>query len=308
MFSLSPVASGIAAGLFAALVWSTFMLFAKAGTTGGLLPQDFILLRFGTAALIMLPWLLRHDPLCLGGIGWGRAGVLTLLAGPSFILLGTGGYLYAPLTHGAVIQPSTIALASMLAGAVLLRERITGARLVGIALIIGGLALIAGHADAMGGGMVWIGDLLFIAAGLCWTGFTILIKRWELDPLAVTAAVSVLSALVVVPTMLVAGDLHRLAALTPGMLAAQVIVQGVASGVIAVIAFGIAVRRLGAARAGLFPAIVPALTLLLGSLWSGTLPQVFEIAGAALASIGLLVAVGLHRPAAPSPAAGGTAQ
>ena len=120
-----------------------------------------------------------------------------------------------------------------------------------------------------------------------------------------TAAVAVLSALVVVPAMLVAGDFHRLAALTPDALAEQVIVQGAAAGVIALIAFGIAVRRLGAGRAGLFPAIVPALTLVLGSAWSGTLPQVFEIAGAALASIGLLVAVGLHRPAGPSPAAQG---
>lgn len=305
LFAISPATGGIVAGLFAALVWSTFMLFAKAGTADGLLPQDFILLRFATAALIMLPWMLRHSPLGLAGIGWGRAGLLTLLAGPSFILLGTGGYLYAPLAHGAVIQPSTIALASMLFAALLLKERVTRARIGGIALIVAGLALIASHADAMGGGMVWIGDLMFIAAGLSWTGFTILIKRWELDPLAVTAAVSVLSALVVVPAMLVAGDLDRLAALAPGMLAAQVIVQGVAAGVVAVIAFGIAVRRLGAGRAGLFPATVPAMTLVLGAVWSGTPPQVFEIAGAALASLGLLLAVGLHRPAASSRTAEG---
>jgi drug/metabolite transporter (DMT)-like permease len=253
----------------------------------------------------MLPWLLRHDPLRLAGIGWGRATVLTLLAGPLFILLGTGGYAYAPLAHGAVIQPSTIALASMLVAAVLLGERITRARLVGIALIVTGLALIASHAGAMGGGMVWIGDLMFAAAGLCWTGFTILIKRWELEPLAVTAVVSVLSALLVVPMMLVAGDTGRLAALPTGALLAQLTVQGLASGVVAVIAFGIAVRRLGAGRAGLFPAIVPAMTLGLASLWSSTLPQPSEIAGAALASLGLLVAVGLHRPAALSTAAKG---
>lgn len=307
-FAISPAAGGIAAGLFAALVWSTFMLFAKSGATLGLLPQDFAALRFGTAELVMLPWLLRHDPLRLAGIGWRRAGVLTLLAGPLFILLATGGYAHAPLAHGAVIQPSTIALASMAAAMVLLRERPGPAKLAGTGLIVTGLVVIASHADAMGGGMVWIGDLMFVAAGLGWTGFTILIKRWELDPLAVTAAVSTLSALLVVPAMLIAGDFGRIAALAPATLLAQVTVQGLAAGVIAVIAFGIAVRRLGAGRAGLFPAIVPALTLVLGSAWSGTLPQIFEIAGAALASLGLLVAVGLHRPAPASSAAEGTAQ
>lgn len=303
-----PAAIGIAAGIAAALIWSTFMLFAKSGTTGGLLPQDFAALRFGTAALVMLPWLLRHDPLHLAGIGWRRALLLTLLAGPLFILLATGGYVHAPLAHGAVIQPSTIALASMVVAPVLLQERITRARLAGIALILAGLGLIASHAGAMGGAMVWIGDLMFIAAGLGWTGFTILIKRWELDPLAVTAAVSILSASLVLPAMLVTGDFGRITALPPATLLAQVIVQGLAAGVIAVIAYGRAVRVLGATRAGLFPAIVPALTLLLGALWSGTPPQFFEIAGAMLATLGLVVAVGLHRPAPFPPAAGGAQQ
>jgi drug/metabolite transporter (DMT)-like permease len=295
----------MAAGLAAALIWATYMLSAKSGTTAGLLPQDFVLLRFGTAAAIMLPWLLRNDPRGLAGVGWRRGLVLTLLAGPLFILLGTGGYLFAPLSHGAVIQPSTIALGSMLAAALLLGERPTLAKLAGTGLIVAGLAVIASHAGAMGGGMVWIGDLLFVAAGLSWTGFTILIKRWELGALAVTAAVSTISALAIVPIMLIAGDLSRIAALPPATLAAQFAVQGLLSGVVAVIAFGVAVRHLGAANAGLFPAIVPAATLLLGGLSSGTFPAFFEIAGAALASLGLVTAVGLTRPASPSPSSQG---
>jgi drug/metabolite transporter (DMT)-like permease len=298
----------MAAGLAAALIWSTFMLFAKSGTTGGLLPQDFAALRFGPAALVMLPWLLRHDPLRLAGIGWRRAVVLTLLAGPLFILLATGGYAHAPLAHGAVIQPSTIALASMAAATILLGERFSRARLAGTGLILAGLAVVASHAEAMGGGMVWIGDLMFVAAGLGWTGFTILIRRWDLNPVAVTAAVSALSALAILPLMLVAGDFGRIAGLPPATLLVQLAVQGLAAGVLAVIAYGVAVQRLGAARAALFPAIVPALTLALGSLSSGTPPQLFEIAGALLATLGLVVAVALNRAAPVSSAAGGTAQ
>lgn len=302
----SPTTVGMAAGLAAALIWATYMLSAKSGTTAGLLPQDFVLLRFGTAAAIMLPWLLRNDPRGLAGVGWRRGLVLTLLAGPPFILLGTGGYLFAPLSHGAVIQPSTIALGSMFAATLLLGERPTIAKLAGTGLIVAGLVVIASHAGAMGGGMVWIGDLLFVAAGLSWTGFTILIKRWELGAMAVTAAVSTISALAIVPVMLIAGDLSRIVALPAPGLVAQVIVQGMLSGVVAVIAYGIAVRHLGAAKAGLFPAIVPAATLLLGGLSSGTLPAFFEIAGAALATLGLITAVVLHQPAAaPSPAAKG---
>ncbi len=296
LFAPSPAATGIAAGIAAAAIWATYLVFAKSGTAGGLMPQDFVLLRFGTAALIMLPWLLRHDPLTLAGIGWRRAIVLTLLAGPPFILLGTAGYAFAPLAHGAVIQPSTITLASMFAAAFLLKERLTRDKLIGVGLIIAGLAVIASHASAMGGGPVWIGDLLFVAAGLSWTGFTILIKRWELGAFAVTAAISTVSAIVVVPAMLIFGDTGRITALPLETLAAQLIVQGAFSGVVAVIAFGVAVRQLGAAKAGLFPAIVPAATLIVGTVLTGVMPTMFEWTGAALATLGLMTAIGLLRP------------
>ena len=295
LLSLSPTTTGILGGTFAALIWATYLVFTKAGTGSGLMPQDFVLLRFGTAAAIMLPWLIRHDPRTLAGIGWRRATVLTMLAGPPFILLSTGGYLFAPLAHGAVIQPSTITLGSMIAAALLLDERLTRGKLIGVALIVAGLAVIASHARTMGGGQAWLGDLLFVGAGLSWAGFTILIKRWALGAVAVTAAVSTVSALVVVPAMLLWGGLGRIAALPVGTLIAQLIVQGLLSGVLAVIAFGAAVRHLGAAKAGLFPAIVPAATLIVGAVVSGVVPTRFEAIGAALATLGLLTAIGLIR-------------
>lgn len=278
------------------MIWATYLVFAKSGTGDGLLPQDFVLLRYGTAAAIMLPWLLRNNPRTLAGIGWKRAVILTLLAGPPFVLLSTGGYVFAPLAHGAVIQPSTITLASMFAAALLLKERLIRDKLIGVALIVAGLAVIASHASAMGGGHVWIGDLLFIAAGLNWTGFTILIKRLELGAFAVTAVVSIVSAIVVVPVTLIWGDVSRIAALPTDTLIAQLIVQGALSGVLAVIAFGVAVRHLGAAKAGLFPAIVPAATLFVGTVLTGAMPTVFEWIGAALATFGLVTTIGLIRP------------
>lgn len=294
-FVPSRMVIGLAAGIFAALVWATYLIAAKTGTAQGLMPQDIVLLRFTTAALVMLPWLLRHDPARLAGIGWRRAAILATLAGPPFIALSTGAYLFAPLAHGAVIQPSTVTLASMAAAAVLLKERLTRDKLVGVALIVAGLAVIASHAQVMGNPRVWIGDLLFVAAGLSWAAFTVLLKRWSLDALAVTAAVSVVSALVVVPVFVLRGDFSRIAALPMGALVAQIVVQGVLSGVLAFVAFGVAVRHLGAAKAGLFPAIVPVATLLLGIPVTGNIPVGFEMIGAALATFGLVTAIGLVR-------------
>lgn len=294
-FDRSPAFTGVMAGFAAAFMWATYMVFADTGTASGLAPPDFVLLRFATAAAIMLPWLMRNRPRTLAGVGWRRAIMLTLLAGPPFILLTTAGYGLAPLAHGAVIQPSTITLGSLLAAALLLKERLTRDKLAGVGLIVAGLVVIASHACGDGSDHVWIGDLLFVAAGLCWTAFTILIRRWRLGALEVTAAVSVVSAIVIVPAMLIWGDLGRIAALPIGSLIAQIVVQGALSGVLAVIAFGIAVRHLGAAKAGLFPAIVPAATLMLGVAVTGAMPSAAEWIGAGLATLGLVTAIGLVR-------------
>jgi drug/metabolite transporter (DMT)-like permease len=291
--NLSPALKGGLAGLAAVAMWAGYIAFARAGVKAGLTPQDFVFLRYATAGVIMLPWLLRNKPKALAGVGWGRGAILALLAGPIFIFLGVGGYVFAPLSHGAVIQPSTITLGSMFAAALLLGERLTKSKLIGVGVIVAGIVAIASAKGGAVGPQTWIGDLLFIGAGLLWVAFTLLLKRWSLSGLQATAAVSILSAFVVIPAFAGFASFERILALSPTMLVTQIIVQGVLSGVLAVVAFGISVQNLGASKAALFPALVPAAALLIGIPTTGEVPSLLEIAGAGLASIGLMIAMGI---------------
>lgn len=292
---LSPLAKGTLAGLAAVAMWALYLAFARAGVNAGLKPEDFVFLRYATAGAIMLPWVLRHDAAHLAGVGWGRGAVLALLAGPVFIFLGVGGYVFAPLTHGAVIQPSTITLGGMLAASVVLRERLTPHKLFGAAVIIAGLAAIASAEGGVAGPTAWVGDILFIGAGLLWVGFTLLLKHWKITGLQATAAVSILSAALVIPGYALLAGFERILALDPATLIVQIIVQGVFSGVLAVIAYGISVQTLGAARASLFPALVPAAALIVGVPVTGEMPVAVEWIGGAVASVGLMVAMGAIR-------------
>ncbi len=110
------------------------------------------------------------------------------------------------------------------------------------------------------------------------------------------AAVSTVSAIIALPATLLVGDLSRIAALPFSSLVAQIIVQGILSGVLAVIAFAVAIHHLGAAKAGLFPAIVPAATPVMGVILTGAMPSAAEWIGAGLATLGLVTAIGLIRP------------
>ena len=70
--SARPAASarrGLLLGLGAALIWGAYVALARAGVADGLRPEDFVVLRFGIAGLIMLPWMLRKGIGTLAGVG-----------------------------------------------------------------------------------------------------------------------------------------------------------------------------------------------------------------------------------------------
>jgi drug/metabolite transporter (DMT)-like permease len=292
---LSPSRKGALFGLGAVAIWGGYLALARLGVSTGLTAADFSLLRYGVAGLVLLPWVLRHAPATLGGIGWGRAVILSLLAGPPFILFGVGGYAFAPLAHGAVFQPATVVIVTTVLAALVLKDRPTRERLAGIAVMIAGLALIAGPSILSGSALTPVGDAMFAAAGALWAGFTILARRWGLKALPATAAVATVSMLAVVPWHLATQDLSRIAALAPAALLTQVLVQGVLSGIVAVVFFTRAAELLGPAPAAIFPALVPAAAILLGIPVTGEWPTAWQTAGLVVVSLGLLVTIGAWR-------------
>lgn len=290
---IPPAVQGAVFGVASVIVWGAYLALARKGVAAGLRPQDFVLLRYGTAGLIMLPWLVRHGLRDLAGIGWARGVALTLGAGPLFFALGVGGYVFAPLAHGAVIQPSTATVCTMFAAWALFSERPPVSRFIGVAVIVTGLVLIATGKSGTPMPGAWRGDLMFMAAGLCWMGYTLLLRHWRIDGLRATAAVSVIAALVVIPGFVLFDSFGRLAEVPLPTLLLQILVQGVLAGVLAMIAYGKTVQYLGAAKAALFPAIVPAAALIIGLGVTGEVPSLAEWIGAALATAGLTVAMGV---------------
>ncbi len=212
------------------------------------------------------------------------------------MLAGVGGYAFAPLAHGALIQPAAVTVGSIALAAWVLRDRPTRERLAGVAVILGGLAVVAGPGLFAGGAMTPVGDAMFLAAGLMWAGFSVLAKRWGAGPLEATVLVCVLSGVVLVPVVAVTSGFGRILALPAPELAAQLVVQGVLSGVVAVLAFTAAVKWLGASRAAAFPAMVPVTATLIGIPVAGEWPTALQLGGLAIVVAGLALAVGLVGP------------
>jgi drug/metabolite transporter (DMT)-like permease len=287
---------GFLCGSIMALGASLSFASARAGILGGLGAVDMIFARYIVAGAIMLPLLVRYGVRDFAGIGFRRSLILTLLGGAPFALLQTGGYGFAPLAHGAVIAPATVTIVSTIGAAVFLRERLSRNHLVGVAVVLTGILLIGWDGLLQPAGeRAWLGDLLFFASSVLWAGFTLLLRHWRLPALQATAVVVVLSCVMTTPIYLATMGIAHLQALPLGMLAVQGLVQGGLQGAITMVAYSQAVIFLGVSRAVLFPALVPALSVLVGIPIVGEIPSSLQIGGLCLVTLGLLTTVGLFR-------------
>ena len=111
------------------------------------------------------------------------------------------GFFFAPASHASVLLPGSLPLWTTLLAALVLRDRITPLRALGLALIVAGDLLVGGRSllHAFEGGEVWKGDLLFMGAAFCWACYSIVVRRHGLDAVRTTIAITVFALLSYVP-------------------------------------------------------------------------------------------------------------
>src|SRR5258708_40277127 len=141
-----PGLLGVACGIGAALFWALGFVATRHGLKAGFTPADLLMHRFLWSGLAFLPVVFRAGLGNLCGIGWGRGLVLMVLGGPVMSIISYSGFLFVPLGHGSVIQPSSATLGGLLLAAVFLRERVPPSRVLGAVAIGGGLVVIGAEA------------------------------------------------------------------------------------------------------------------------------------------------------------------
>ncbi len=209
--------------------------------------------------------------------------MLTLFGGLPLALWSYFGYVYVPLAHGSIIQPSCAALGGLLLARIVLHEPLPSRRIVGALIIVLGLVIIGAEALETMGRQGLFGDLLFVAAGSSFAMTGLLLRRWRLAPMRAAAVTSVLS-LVGFPLLFFAYDNLLAAGWIENLL--QAVVQGVFAGPGAIYLFARAVVLLGAGRAALYPSLVPPFTLLIGYFALGEVPSLWQFVGLGIVVIG----------------------
>src|SRR3954467_2193028 len=132
----APALVGVLCGLAAAVFWALGFAATRHGLKLGFTPVDLLVHRYVWSGIAFLPLVLRAGLGDLCGIGWGRGMVLMVLGGPVMSLISYAGFLFVPLGHGSVIQPSCATLGGLLLATFWLKERISLVRVIGALVIV----------------------------------------------------------------------------------------------------------------------------------------------------------------------------
>jgi drug/metabolite transporter (DMT)-like permease len=289
---------GIAAALSTVLITIGWTLATRSGVTTTLSPPDLAVLRYGVPALVLAPVWLRHGIVPPPGQRWLTA-VMVLGGGLPFALIAMAGAQFAPVAHMGALLQGTMPLMCAVLAAVLLKEGLGAARLVGFSLVIIGDAVIAAPALAGAHAGAWRGHALFLAAGLLWALYTVAFRKSGQTALTMAAVIAAWSSILAVPLWWFVGSSSLLSA-SLAELAVQILWQGVMAGVIAVAAYGVAIRRLGASNAALAGALMPAGTAIGGLLVLGETFDAATMVGIALTTIGVSLAAYVSQAARPT--------
>jgi drug/metabolite transporter (DMT)-like permease len=280
-----PVITGIGFGLAAVLAWAVYNIGVAEGRKAGFSVADLTFLRYFGATLALAPVaVLRLHR----GAAWPRPGhilALACLAGPHFGVLYTLGMPLTRLSHAVIISPGLSMISALALTAASLGKLPSAAKLIGFAVLLCALLMIALDRDTgLGPSSTWRGDLIFVVTGTLYGSFSFLLGRWRCDAVSVTFCISALSLAIVGPWYVGFAEPTQHAAADWVL---QFVLQGVLGGGWAIVLYALSIRHLGADRAGIFPALVPVFAAVLNIPITGTAPSVLEGLGCLLAALGM---------------------
>lgn len=287
---LSVAQQGVLLGLLASLVWSGHSSVSTLGLQVGLQPLDFAALRVVGAGVLLLPYLWRRRSI-VQRLGWWRCGLLILCAGVPYSLFLTEALKYAPVSHNGVICMGLVPLFAILIKWALFSEKPASRAVQGMIILLFGLALFALGIFDGAPADVWKGDLLFLLCGCLWASFGILTARWQVPALTATAICAVGSLPYLLPYLLWWLAPARLEAVPVTQWLLQLLYQGPIVAGVAIYAYSRCAASLGAEKAALFSAMVPAGTAVVGWLVVAQPVGVLQWSGILLLTLGILRAL-----------------
>ena len=313
---LSASQKGALAAALTITVWTSFILISRASAAHTLQPFDLALLRSLGAGVILLPWgawLVARQRQQTGNsssfagfspLPWGLSLKLGISGGVLFGLFSYSAFFMAPAGHASVFLTGSLPLWSTLVAWIWLHEQIGPRRALALLLILVGDAVVGWNSlrQAFDGSGVWRGDLCFMATAFTWSCYSVMIKRYQVDPVRATIATTVVAFFILVPAYGLAWSMGWITSALPQASWAEIGFQAFFQGGISVVVSGLSftqmVRHYGPVRTSMITSVVPATSAMGAVLLLGEPLHAHLLWGLLCVTLGILGGVWAAKPTA----------
>jgi drug/metabolite transporter (DMT)-like permease len=287
--SRQKIALGYLAAATTVLIWASWLVATRHSANTHFGTIELGLLRFGVPALALAPILWRHGILPKG-VPLHIVAMMVLGSGALFFQVTAHGLHASAAGFSGVLLGGAMPFATAVIGITVFRNRLDGARMLGLAAIFcGSASLLLPH--ILAGGSHWNGTLMILAGAALWGAYTHAFKQSGLTPLHASAIIAFWSLLIHLVLAAVYGvDFSQVSWSEGGL---QLVSQGVLSGLVATFTYGVAVRALGGIQAAAFTALTPVLAVFGGATLLGEQPATSLYVATALTCIGVVLSTGL---------------
>ncbi|EOD80072.1 Permease of the drug/metabolite transporter (DMT) superfamily [Grimontia indica] len=280
------------------LVWAGFFLSLKGGANSDLLPADLALMRFLVPALLLTPFVYQARKQIVAIPAKYMLGMF-VGSGLPYLLVASNAMQYVPVSHGSALVPGTLPLFVTAIAVLFYQQPLSSHRKLGLAAIAIGTALfLVSNISSSQGIYDWAqskGHLLFLLGSLVWAIFTISARVANLNALACSGVLAIMSCLVLFVAITVGwlpSTLHQtsVSQWPWQQVFTHTLLQGVGAGIVSSCTYLYAVKQLGAERSAAFGSATPVIATLLAIPIFNEVPDAMTMSALGFVCVGSLVA------------------
>ena len=287
---------GVLAALATVTIWAAFLIGTRFAVSGNLTVDEVLVLRLVPAFLIMIPLMLK-----LGVIIKGQSifSVLMIALGATavFPYLISNGVYYAPASDAGALAPGMLPFWTALFAFLITGEKPSKIRLIGLIIILLGALLVGSYSILTSSGQnTWKGHFLFLTGSGMWSVYSVYFRQSGIDPLTGLVFGLFWGTAVVIPLLLLFGDVSFAKATTFDVYS-MIVLQGLLIAIFAMLLYNFSIRQLGPAQTAAFGALTPILALVGGFVFLGEPITLLKSIGIFIVAVGVILASGIMEKA-----------
>ena len=282
---------GYVAALVTVTIWAAFLVGTRFAVTKNFTVEEILVLRLIPAAIIMLPYMVKLGVMPPGNRLITKI-IFALGASALFPWVLSMGLYYSPASNAGALGPGTLPFWTALIAFLITSEKPNRSRKFGLFVILLG-ALVIGivQFETNSGDLTWLGNILFLLGAALWAIYSVIFRQSGIAPLHGLVIGLFWGSLIFVPFLITFGSVE-FENTTLHDIAFMVILHSFIIGILAMLLFTYAVKKLGAAQTAAFGALTPILALIGGLILLDEIISLSKLFGICLVTAGVLFASG----------------